>query len=62
MICLKFATGSGHIKVEGGVATLTGSVNNWFELRRAMKNALDGGARWVINNPDVKHGPDDYKP
>jgi osmotically-inducible protein OsmY len=48
------------VSVNDGVATLTGSVYAWFELRTAMKDALEGGARWVVNRLDVKHGPDDY--
>lgn len=38
-----------RVTVDGGVATLTGTVNSWREYRAAAENARDGGAREVIN-------------
>ena len=51
-----------RVAVKDGVATLTGSVYTWYQLKDVMKNALEGGARWIINRLDVKHGPHDYTP
>lgn len=50
------------VSVKDGVATLTGSVYTWYQLKDVMKNALEGGARWIINKLNVKHGPHDYTP
>jgi osmotically-inducible protein OsmY len=50
------------VSVKDGVATLTGSVYTWYQLKDVMKNALEGGARWITNRLDVKHGPDGYLP
>ncbi len=38
------------VKVENGVATLTGRVDSWSEYNAAVENAYEGGARSVINN------------
>jgi osmotically-inducible protein OsmY len=41
------------IRVSDGVATLTGEVDSWSELRAATENAFEGGARWVRNDLEV---------
>lgn len=38
------------VKVESGVATLTGTVGSWSEREDATENAFEGGAVWVDNN------------
>lgn len=43
-----------NVTVNGGVATLTGTVDSWSELNAARENALEGGAISVINDLDVK--------
>ncbi|GJL63403.1 MAG: ornithine aminotransferase [Nitrospirales bacterium] len=35
------------VKVEGGVATLSGTVENYFEYETALENAREGGARRI---------------
>lgn len=42
------------VKVNYGVATLTGKVDSWFEYEMATENAYKGGARQVSNNIVVK--------
>jgi osmotically-inducible protein OsmY len=42
------------VAVKNGVATLTGTVNSWSEYYSATENALEGGARSVINDLKVK--------
>lgn len=39
-----------NVSVEGGVATLTGTVDSWSEYRAARDNAFEGGAIWVDND------------
>jgi osmotically-inducible protein OsmY len=39
-----------NVKVNDGVATLTGMVDSWSEFRAAAENAYEGGAVWVDNN------------
>ncbi|MGD8395633.1 MAG: BON domain-containing protein [Candidatus Eiseniibacteriota bacterium] len=46
-----------HVTVEGGVATLTGSVKSWQARNAATENAIQGGARRVINKIDVPGSP-----
>jgi osmotically-inducible protein OsmY len=41
------------VKVENGVATLPGTVDNWRERDAAAKNAYDGGAVLVRNKLKV---------
>lgn len=48
------------VTVENGVATLTGTVDTWFEFQKARENALEGGARHVDNNLRFRYGPDDF--
>lgn len=43
-----------HVKVEDGVATLSGEVDSWSEFYAAHKNALEGGAVDVKNQLNVK--------
>ena len=38
------------VSVTNGEATLTGTVDSWFEFRAAGENAFEGGARSVVNN------------
>ena len=42
------------VLVEDGVATLTGTVDSFFESNAAVENAFDGGAIWVKNRLEVK--------
>lgn len=42
------------VKVENGVATLTGTVDSWSEYRAATENAYDGGALYVKNALKIK--------
>jgi osmotically-inducible protein OsmY len=41
------------VSVSHGVATLTGTVDSWFEYRSAGVKAIEGGAVTVINNLTV---------
>ncbi len=41
------------VKVENGVATLTGKADSWFELDAAVDNAFDGGAKSVNTKVQV---------
>ncbi len=41
------------VKVENGVATLTGAADSWLEYNKATENAYEGGARQVYNNIKV---------
>lgn len=43
------------VLVQGGVATLTGSVASFAERRAASENALEGGAAGVINELQVRN-------
>jgi osmotically-inducible protein OsmY len=43
-----------HVAVNNGVATLTGTVDNWREYETVAANAWEGGAHDVINNLKVK--------
>ena len=42
------------VSVQDGVATLTGIVDSWSELRAATENAFEGGAVRVENKMLVK--------
>jgi len=42
------------VKVENGVATLTGTVDSWSEYRAATENAYEGGASSVKNELKIK--------
>jgi osmotically-inducible protein OsmY len=44
------------VEVHSGVATLTGSVDDWSELRSARENAREGGAVAVISKLDINNG------
>ncbi|MDY7109620.1 MAG: BON domain-containing protein [Planctomycetota bacterium] len=48
------------VTVDGGVATLTGTVDTWSERRAATENAYEGGAILVDNDLMVDYGPDYY--
>jgi osmotically-inducible protein OsmY len=41
------------VKVEGGVATLTGQVDSWADYHAVAANAYEGGAREVQNRLEV---------
>ena len=43
-----------EVDVRNGVATLSGTVKNWEDRRRAQTNAYQGGARLVINQLRVR--------
>lgn len=45
------------VKVEDGVATLTGSVDTWTEYNAAEDNAYEGGAVDVVNKLVFEFGP-----
>ena len=45
------------VSVEDGTATLTGTVDTWYERRSATENAFEGGARAVDNDLRVDYGP-----
>jgi osmotically-inducible protein OsmY len=51
-----------NVSVEGGVATLTGTVDTWYQRYEATQKAYDGGAMAVDNELKVVHGPDYYNP
>lgn len=42
------------VTVENGVATLSGQVDSWAEVQAATENALQGGARRVVNDLKVR--------
>jgi osmotically-inducible protein OsmY len=44
------------VVVNSGVATLTGTVEDWSELQAAKENAREGGATSVISNLDIQNG------
>lgn len=50
------------VTVEDNVATLKGTVDSWFEFNIATDIAFQAGAQSVVNELNVKHGPDYYKP
>ncbi len=41
------------VSVDNGVATLTGTINDWNDVRDATENAYEGGAHRVINRLKV---------
>ncbi len=41
------------VKVDRGVATLTGNVDSWAEYQAATENALEGGATGVVNKLQI---------
>ncbi len=43
-----------NVKVDDGVATLTGDVEDWSERQAATENAMEGGAIKVVNKLDLK--------
>lgn len=43
-----------EVSVENGIATLRGTVDSWSEYFAARENAIEGGAREVINKIEVK--------
>lgn len=45
-----------NVSVEDGVATLKGTVDSYFERSMAVENALEGGARSVIDDMIVEQG------
>jgi osmotically-inducible protein OsmY len=48
--------GSVNVTVEDGVATLTGIVDTWQQVRYVIENAYEGGARSVRNRLEVRIG------
>lgn len=48
------SAGEVTVTVENGVATLSGQVDSWAEVQAATENALQGGARRVINDLKVR--------
>jgi osmotically-inducible protein OsmY len=51
-----------QVAVKDGVATLSGTVNDWGEHGAAIENAYEGGARTVKDQLKVKHGPAVHRP
>ena len=51
-----------NVTVEGGVATLTGTVETWTERAAAEADAHQGGAMRVRNHIKVKNGREYYCP
>lgn len=47
------------VEVNDGIVTLTGTVNNWNERRVAVQNAIEGGAKDVINHLKVDNFADE---
>lgn len=47
-----------EVEVNEGIATLTGTVDNWRERKAAAENAREGGAEAVINDLEVKNNND----
>jgi osmotically-inducible protein OsmY len=45
------------VEVEDGVATLRGKVDSWHELKAAVENTFQAGARAVENRLEVEHAP-----
>lgn len=45
-----------NVRVEDGVATLSGTVDSWAEVDAAIENAIEGGAIKVINELRVPRG------
>jgi osmotically-inducible protein OsmY len=43
-----------NVRVQDGVATLTGTVDSWTERSAARENAIEGGAIWVENDLQVR--------
>jgi osmotically-inducible protein OsmY len=43
------------VEVQGGTATLTGTVEDWGELQAAEENAHQGGAASVISKLELEH-------
>lgn len=43
------------VKVEEGIATLTGEAYSWSEYTAAERNAYEGGAKDVVNNISVQY-------
>jgi osmotically-inducible protein OsmY len=43
-----------EVEVTNGVAKLTGKVDTWFEYSEAAKEAMEGGAKEVINKLEVQ--------
>jgi osmotically-inducible protein OsmY len=46
------------ISVEGGIVTLTGKVDTWYERQAAVENAFEGGAKDVLDKLVFSHGPE----
>ncbi len=42
------------VRVDDGVARLSGTVDSWSEREAARENAYEGGATWVINELDIE--------
>ncbi|MGJ3253807.1 MAG: BON domain-containing protein [Elainellaceae cyanobacterium] len=47
-----------NVSVEDGVATLTGTVETWYERNEATEEAFEAGASAVVNQLDVNYGPE----
>ena len=45
------------VSVEGGVVTLTGKVDTWYERQAAVGNAFEAGAKDVFDKLELTYGP-----
>jgi osmotically-inducible protein OsmY len=45
------------VTVEGGVVTLRGKVDTWYERWAAVENAFEGGAKDVFDKLEFTYGP-----
>ncbi len=50
------------VSVDDGVATLSGTVEDWSEHGAAIENARDGGATRVVDRLRVRYGPSYARP
>jgi len=50
------------VSVDDGVATLTGTVEDWSERGAAIENAQEGGARRIVDRLSVRYGPSYSRP
>ncbi len=50
------------VQVEDGVVTLTGAVDSWQQLKTAVENAFQSGAKAVKNKLNVHDRPDNIYP
>jgi osmotically-inducible protein OsmY len=47
-----------QVSVDGGIVTLIGNVDTWYEYTQAAQDAYDGGATGLRNELHVRSTPD----